>query len=200
MRPQPRVLARTEIVQRFVVEGGSVEPVGPPEDDEQPDTLSVQEEENLRFWTAVLQDYSFADVTVDVPAPVKDRTLYLKVRNSGFGDWALCFDALLRRRTGTISCFLIVRSDQPRAVRVFDDIAANLEEYRKTGLGDDLEVWDNAQGRPRIGFRRQGSLSFLIEDEDSPGFRDAVAWMRQHLDRLVSGLDFRIQSMLVKER
>ena len=197
---QPRVLARTEIVQRFVVEGGLVEDVAPPDVEEQPDPLSGREEENLRFWTAVLRDYSFADVTVDVPAPVKDRTLYLKVRNSGFGDWALCFDTLLHRRTATISCFLIARRDQPRAVRIFDEIAANLEEYRKTGLGNDLEVWANAQGRPRIGFRRQGSLSFLAEDEDSPGFRDAVAWMRQHLDRLVSGLDSRIQSMLVKER
>ena len=199
---QPRVLARTEIVQRFVVEGGLVEDVAPPDVEEQPDPLSGREEEkeNLRFWTAVLRDYSFADVTVDIPAPVKDRTLYLKVRNSGFGDWALCFDALLHRRTSTINCFLIVRSDQPRAVRIFEDIAANLEEYRRAGLGDNLEVWDNAQGRPRIGFRRQGSLSFLSESDDSADFRDAITWMREHLDRLVSGLHPSIQSMLVKER
>ena len=197
---QPRVLARTEIVQRYVVEGGLVEDVAGADAEEQQDTLSDQEEQNLRFWTAVLSGYSFADVTVDVPAPVKDATLYVRVRNSGFGDWALTFDGFLFRRTSTIGCYLQARKDQPRAVRIFDEIAANLEEYRKAGLENDLECWDNPQGRPRIGFHRQVSPSFLAEGEESAGFRDAVAWMRQHLDRLVSGLHPRIQSMLVRER
>ena len=193
-------MAKTEIVQRFVVEGGLIEEVAPPDSEEQPDTLSDREVENLRFWTAVLRGYSLADVTVDVPAPVKDRTLYLKVHNSGFGDWALCFDALLHRRTSRIMCYLMARRDQPRAVRIFDDIATNLEEYRTAGLGHDLEYWENAQGRPRIGFRRQVDLSFLAEGEESAGFRDAIRWMREHLDRLVSGLHPSIQSMLAKER
>ena len=197
---QPRVLARTEIVQRFVVEGGLAEGVAAAHAEEQPEPLSDQENENLRFWTAVLRDYSFADVTVDVPVPVKDSTLYVRVRNSGFGDWALCFDGFLYRSTPTIGCYLMARKDQPRAVRIFDDIHANLEEYRQAGLGHDLEYWKNAEGRPRIGFHRQGRLSFLAEGEESAGFRDAVAWMREHLDRLVSELHPRIQSMLVRER
>lgn len=193
---QPRVLAKTEIVQRLVVESGLVEEVSPPDGEEQPDTPSDREIENLRFWTAMLRDYSLADVTVEIPAPVKDRTLYLKVRNSGFGDWALCFDALLHRRTSTIMCYLMARKDQPHAVRIFDEIAANLEDYRKAGLGHDLEYWENAQGRPRIGFRRQVDLSLLAKGEENAEFRDAVAWMRKQLDRLVSGLHPRIQSML----
>ena len=197
---QPRVLARTEIVQRFVVEGGLVEDMAAVSAEEQQDTLSDQEEQNLRFWTAVLRDYSFADVTVDVPPPAKDAALYVRVRNSGFGDWALTFNGYLFRRTPTMGCYLTARKDQPRAVRILDGICANLEEWRKAGLGDDLKYWENNQGRPRIGFWRQGSLSFLTEGEDSAEFRDAVAWMREHLDRLVSGLHPSIQTMLAKER
>ena len=70
---QPRVLAKTEIVQRFVVEGGLVMDVGVDDVDDQQDTLSDQDEQNLRFWSAVLRDYSFADVTVSVPVPTKTQ-------------------------------------------------------------------------------------------------------------------------------
>ena len=193
---QPRVLAKTEIVQRLVVEGGVVVDPVPPDDD---DPLSDQDKENLRFWTAVLQGYSFKDVTVEVPAPSKRATLYVKVRNSGFGDYALCFDGYLYRSAATIGCYLLARKDQPRAVRILTDICANLDEHRKAGLGRDLEYWED-QGRPRIGYWRQVSLSCLAEGEESAEFRDAVEWMREHLDRLVSGLHPSIQSMLAKER
>ena len=66
---QPRVLARTEILQRIVIEGSIDEgPLGE-EDSAQEEALSDQEEENLRFWAAVLKDYAFSDVTVEVPSP-----------------------------------------------------------------------------------------------------------------------------------
>lgn len=197
---QPRVLGKTEIVQRFVVEGGLVEDVAGGDADEQQDTLSDQEEQNLRFWTSVLRGYSFADVTVDVPSPTKYALLSVKVRNSGFGDWGLSFNGYLYRRTPSMGCYLSARKDQPRAVRISDDVYARLDEYRQTGWGHDLEYWENAQGRPRIGYWRQVSLSCLAEGEESAEFRDAVAWMQEHFDRLVSSLHPSIQSMLAKER
>ena len=196
---QPRVLARTEIVQRFVVKGGLAQEIAPAGADEQYETLSDQDEENLRFWTAVLRDYSFADTGVDVPVPVKDSTLYIRVRNSGHGDWALCFDGYLQRRAGDIGCFLMARIDQPRAVRIFEQLVASFEELR-CQMGDELEHWQNAAGRPRIGFRRHGSLAFLSEGEGSEAFREAVEWMRVHLNFLVSALHPRLQAMLAEER
>jgi hypothetical protein len=99
---QPRVLARTEIVQRFVVDSGLVADVAMDDVDEEQETLSYQDEENLKFWNAVLRDYSFADTNVAVPVPVKDSTLYVPVRNSGFGGWALCFDGYLARSQGDL--------------------------------------------------------------------------------------------------
>ena len=127
---QPRVLAKTEIVQRFVVEGGSVMDVGVDDVDDQQDTLSDQDEQNLRFWSAVLQDYSFADVTVSVPIPTKDSTLYVPVRNSGFGGWALCFDGYLARGQSAFGCFLMARKDQTRAVRIFDQLVGSFTELQ----------------------------------------------------------------------
>ncbi|MYC31851.1 MAG: hypothetical protein F4X64_01590 [Chloroflexi bacterium] len=71
---QPRVLARTEIVQRFVVDGSQVVDAAVADVEERQDTLSEQEEQNLRFWTAVLEGFSFSDPTVDVPNPIKHPT------------------------------------------------------------------------------------------------------------------------------
>ena len=195
---QPRVLARTEIVQRFVVEGGLVNDIAPDDDDPQ-EPLSNEEEDNLRFWNAVLRDFSFADTTVARPDPTKDRTLYVRVRNSGHGDWALCFDGQLRRRANEMSCFLLARVDQPRAVRIFEQLADSFAELRGE-MGDELEHWQNSAGRPRIGFRRQGSLSFLADGEETARFREAVEWMRGHLNYLVSTLHPRLQAMLADER
>ena len=156
---QPRVLARTEIVQRFVVDGHSVVTADADDIGEHPQ--DQQEEENLRFWTTVLRDYAFSDTTVDVPKPTKESTLYVRVRNSGYGDWALCFDGYLQRSGASeFGCFLMARKDIEHAVRIFDELAQSVGELQEE-LSDELEVWRNSQGRPRIGFRRQGDLSFL---------------------------------------
>ena len=192
---QPRVLARTEIVQRFVVDGDFVRDITTDDVEIQEDALSAQEEQNLRFWRAVVQGFSFADTTVAVPSPSKESTLYVKVRGSGYADWGLCFDGYLQRNTSHIGCFLMARRDQSRAVRIFDELVSSLDEL-KTEVGDDLEFWNNAQGRPRLGFHRQGSLSFLSGSESSDSYSESVSWMRHHLNRLVSGLHPRVQSML----
>ena len=143
----------------------------------------------------MVQDYSFADPTVAVPSPSKESTLYVQVRGSGYGDWGLCFDGYMQRNASYIGCFLMARRDQPRAVRIFDELLSSLDEL-KTELGKELEFWNNAQGRPRLGFRRQGSLSFLAGSESGDNYAESVSWMRHHLNRLVSGLHPRIQSML----
>ena len=86
---QPRVLARTEIVRRVGYEdriGSEAPPLDDTVDDE---PLSERQQENLRFWQAVLRDYAFSDVTLEVPAATKGAALFVKVRNSGFGDSGL---------------------------------------------------------------------------------------------------------------
>lgn len=195
---QPRVLARTEIVQRFVVDGDFVREIPGQDAETQQDTLSEQEEENLRFWTAVVEDYSFADTTVTAPPPSKESTLYVPVRGSGYGNWALCFDGYLQHSDSEMGCFLMARRDQSQAVRIFEELVASLEEL-KTGLGQDLESWTNHQGRPRLGFRKLGSLSFLAESASDESYVNSVSWMRHHLNRLVSGVHPRIQSMLAND-
>ena len=196
---QPRVLAQTEIVQRFVVDG-SVERVAVSDDaDTQQETLSDQDEENLRFWTAVLRDYDFADVTAELPQPVKGSTLYVTVRHSGFAGWGLCFGGYIHRRASDLGCYLTARKDQARDVRIFDELAVSFEELRAE-MGDDLQHWTNAAGRPRIGFKRPGGLAFLSHNEESSEFCDAVSWMRERLDRLVSTLNPKLQARLDDDR
>ena len=195
---QPRVLARTEIVQRLVVDGYFAREITEDDVEIQQDTLSDQEEQNLQFWKAVVQDYSFADIAVTVPSPSKESTLYVPVRGSGFGDWGLCFDGYLQRNASSIGCFLVARKDQSQAVRIFDELVSTLDEL-KTELGEELEVWNSPRGRPRLGFSRQGGLSFLADDKSSDDYARSVSWMRYHLNRLVSGLHPRIQSMLADD-
>ena len=203
---QPRVLARTEIVQRIVVDSGlgSVVPADVLSDADAEEPLTAREEQSQRFWTAVLQDYSFADTTVAIPGdlwpiPPRAPTLTVLVKNSGFNSWALSFNGYLRRSYGEIGCYLTPRKDHEREVRIFDELAESLDELRLGMPG--LEQWnDPHSGRPRIGFRRQGSLAFLSESMESEGFRDALAWMRDHLNRLVSELNPRLQARLKDER
>ena len=80
------------------------------------------------------------------------------------------------------------------AAEVYEDVGRSLEELR-TELGDDLEHWERA-GRRRIGFTRSTQLPFAPEGAAAGEFVDAVAWMRESLDRLVSTLHPRLQRMI----
>ena len=90
------------------------------------------------------------------------------------------------------------RKDQARDVRIFDELVASFEDLRAE-MGDDLQRWTNAAGRPRIGFRRTGTLAFLTESEDSDDFGEAVSWMRDRLDRLASTFNPKLQARLADE-
>ena len=192
---QPRLLARTEVVRREVFEDGRVQSLPEEVDD---DALSDYQQENVRFWTAVLEGFAFSDVTVEVPGVTRESTLYVKVRGSGFGDWGLSFVAYLFRSRRGIGCYLACRSGIPQAVRVFEDVRAGLEDLRGE-LGDGLDYWKNRAGRPRVGFRRETQLPFPPEDATGGEFDDAVEWMRDRLDRLVSGLHSKLLRMLRDE-
>ncbi len=190
---QPRVLARTEIVRRIVVDdGGSRDMVA--DDDSAEETLSDQERENLRFWNAVLQDYSFSDVNVEVPTSSKEPIVWVTVRGSGFGGYGLSFAAYIFRSRPHIGCYLSCRKGIEDAIRIYAEIEASLEELRGE-LSDDLASWTNSAGRPRIGFWREIRLP-LPAGDDGEEFRAAVAWMRDHLDRLVSTLHPRLRRMI----
>ena len=189
---QPRVLCRTEIVRRVVFEAGETRDILP-DDAEREDVLSDLQRENLRFWTAVLANYAFSDVTVDVPDTTKESALYVKVRNSGFGDWGLSFVGYLYRSSPHIGCYLTCRRDIPQAVCVYEQIEASLPELRQK-MGDDLRTWESS-GRPRIGFQRRDGLPFGAGD-NYPDFEESVRWMRETLDLLVSGVYPNLQELL----
>ena len=194
---QPRVLARTEIVQRFVVDGGLATDIAVANVKEQQETLSEQEEQNLRFWTVVLEGFCFSDPTVDVPNPIKHPTLPVTIRNAGHGGWALRFHGFLQRNSPAMGCYLSVRKDYAREVRVFEGLKSLLYELPEF---EGIEFWENATGLPRIGFQRETSLAFLAGDKESEEFREAAAWMRERLNRLVSTLHPRLQTMLAGDR
>ena len=186
---QPRVLAQTEIVKRDVVEGGAYVDAKPEDRGEEP--LSEEEEENLRFWTEVTAGFAFSNVTMDPPAATKGALLDVKVANSGFGGWGLWFSGYIKRRPPGIGCYLSPRSNIPLACRIHDELAESIEDL-KAQLGDDLQFWQGRSTPPRIGFQRPGGI-------EGEAFDDAVAWMREHLDRLVSTLHPRIQRMIRDE-
>ena len=196
---QPRVLARTEIMPRYVVGDGGGGDV-PPDDHSSEEDLSDQEKANRRFWDAVLHDYSFSDVTVEVRPVKKPYTYaYVPVAGSGSGDdgYGLPFRASLDRKRSRLDCYLTWRNEKglDHAKRIFDEIGGSLAELRDE-LGEDLERWTDAPaGQPRIGFRRVTRIP-LSDDPESEEFLAAVAWMRDRLDRLVSALHPRLRRMI----
>lgn len=186
---QPRLLARTKILER-PVEGDIFRDDGPRDDGEEP--LSDHEEENLRFWKAVTDGLKFLDDTVDTPAATKWPTLSVAVANSGFGVWGLWFNGSIDRTTTkpSVDCYLSCRKGIGLAERIYDALSNSVEVREE--LGDGIETWKSKNGRPRLGFRRQGGI-------EGEAFDDAVAWMREHLDLLVNKLHPRIQDMIRDE-
>lgn len=198
---QPRVLTRTEIVRRVVIEGGHVEERAAEDGDGDSDgdnTSYTNEPENVRFWTAVLDGYAFSDVTVELPEHRKGPQIYVKVRRSGFGDWGLSFVAFLQRRASRrasiVGCYLTCRKETEPGVGVFEEVARTLDELRGE-LGSDLEQWETS-GRPRIGFTRPTRFPFPPKGAETGEFEDAVKWMRDRFDLLVSAFHPKLQTMI----
>ena len=111
------------------------------------------------------------------------------------GDWGLSFVGFLEPSRSRIGCYLSCRKDMPHAVRVYGEIEASVEELRAE-MGQDLTHWENSARRPRVGFRRSTKPTLLSEGEGSEDFREAVSWMQEHLNTLVSTLHPRLQRML----
>ncbi len=195
----PHVLARTEIHQRFVIEGQEGDVVIP-DPNEESKKLTEHELENQRFWNSVKEGIAFSDPSIETrssfwPDPATDATLYVQVSNSSFNGWALFFGAFLNRSQQLMGCYLTVRKGQAREVRIFESILSTFDELRDE-IGEDLEHWNNPSDRPRVGFTKAGNLSFLAGDGDSEDYLESVTWMRTRLNRLVSHLHPKIQMML----
>ena len=195
---QPRVLARTEIFQRIVLDEGLTPQFINETEEEMDDVLSDLQQENLRFWTAVLKDFQFADITIEVPAVTKESTLYVKVRNSGYGDWGLNFVGYLYRNYQEMGCYLTCRRGEALAERLFSEIENAWEDVGKE-LGQDFDCWRNKNGRPRIGTSTQSTFPFGANKNASQNFDESVAWMRYHLNLLVSTLHPKVQRLISRE-
>ena len=191
---QPRVLMRTEVIRRVVLEGVHVEDL-PPENRDAEDTPTDQQRENIRFWTAVLDDYTFSDVNVDVPKVTKQPVLYVKVPGSGSGGYGTPFVGFLDRGDSIVGCYLTDRKDSPLGTAVYKEAERAFHELQNE-LGDELEHWENKKGRPRIGFWRRTQFPLPPENSTSGEFEEVVEWMRDKLDRLVSTLHPRLQRMI----
>ena len=182
---QPRILARTEIVRRFVVEAG----MDAEDLDDHDEPLSELHQENLRFWSVVLKDYAFSDVVVEVPRPSKESVIYVRLTGAAGASGGSAFCAFLDRGSSEIGCFLIRRSNLPATVRVFDELEASLDQFA------DFEQWEN-RGSTRLGFRQSVEFPLVTASVESDEFHRAVSWMRDHLDRLVSTVHPRLRAVV----
>ena len=198
---QPRVLVQTEIVQRFVVDG-SVERVAVIDDaDTQQETLSDQDEENLRFWTAVLRDYDFADPTAELSSPagqglnaVRDRTTFRLCR----------LGPLLRRiypSQGLRPRLLPHRAEGPGTRCPYLRRARGVLRGTAGGDGRRPPALDQRGRPPQDRLQATGRPGFsVVITRRADDFRDAVSWMRDRLDRLVSTLNPKLQARLADDR
>ena len=193
----PRCLARTELIQRFVHDESDSKNSNIEEDD---DNNEVQpnrtQAENYRFWKAVLDQYSFKDVTLNVPEVSTRSNITAKVRQSSGGDSGLSFKGFLKRKGGQIvqiGCYLTYKKGNIHAERIFEQIQYNLHDLQVED--EEIHKWEGKEGRHRIGFIRETELPFP-NDLKNEEFDKAVAWMRDQLDHLVSTLHPKLKSLL----
>ena len=203
---QPRVLARTEIVQRFVVEGavpaesvvdeGGVHESAPGDSD--------WDRQTGRFWQAVFDgDFAFADPDSELEKAGFPKRV--KVRGAARNGEALRFVFSMSGYGSAISCHLVARAGEAREARIFDEMRTAVGDLRREMRPpaserdrpwDDLEEWRTARGGACLGFRRECTPSLFEVSDESEEFREAVAWMRDHGNRLVSVLHPRLRRML----
>ena len=187
---QPRVLAKTELMPRTILVRKTIleETDDDPIEEHEP---SPMEDENERFWTAVLDDFAFSDLELTVPDPAGTNAAYVGVKGSGWRDTGLWFDAYLDRRQRQIFVALRRRTGVPKAERVFDEILRVLRadlQLQDDGQREiELPGWEewSVGGKPRVGFRRSTEFLDGIEIRD---FDEVVEWMRDHFNRLVTTL------------
>jgi len=195
---QPRVLAKTELlprtilVRRTILEETDDDPVEEHDDDtDEEREPTPREDANKRFWTAVLRDFAFDDPKPTVPDPAGTNAVWVGVEGSGWGDAGLWFDAWLDRGQHQIFVAFRRRKNLPKAERVFDEILRVLRADRQLQGGDqpeiDLTGWEDwsVDGRPYVGFRRP---SEFLDGTEIGDFDEAVEWMREHFNSLVSEL------------
>ena len=182
---QPRVLAQTELIHRTVLVRRTIleETDDDPIEEHEPSPI---EDENERFWRAVLRDYVFDDPEPEVPQPSRYATVWVKVEGSGHGGWGISFGAFLNRSQSSIGTYLTWRAGFPEEERIFEEIIGALSSDEE--LADALngwERWSNPTGQPRLGFSRGAEF---VNGTAIRDFEEAVGWMRDHLNRLVTAL------------
>ena len=182
---QPRVLARTELIRRTILVRRTILE----ETDDTPleeHESSPIEDENERFWKAVLRDFAFDDPESDVPQPSEQSSVYVKVIGSGYSGWGMSFGAFLNRSQSSLGTYLTWRAGHSEEQRVFEEIIGALRSDEELARGlDGWKRWSNPSGQPRLGFIRR------VEFVDGTAIRDfeeAVGWMRDHFNRLVTAL------------
>ena len=199
---QPRVLARTELVHRTVIVRKTIleETDDDPIEEHEPTPI---EDENERFWTEVLRDFAFDDTKSETPVPAGHSYIWVKVEGSGFGGWGLSFNAFLDRNKRTVGAYLSKRKGEQQAERVYDEIIRDLKADMQLRDGEQPEIglrgWQewSSQGRPRLGFWRKAEFPDGAAIQD---FDEAVTWVREHFNRLVSTLHPECRRRLRAER
>ncbi len=187
---QPRVLAKTELIQRTILVRKTIV-------EETDDTPLVEhepsptEDENERFWTAVLDDFGFDDRELTAPDPATTSAVYMGVKGSGWRDTGLWFDAWIDRGKRQIYVAFRRRKGQRMAERVFDDILRVLRADQQLPAGGEPEIdlpgWEewSVGDKPHLGFRR---ATEFLDGTEIRDFDEAVKWMREHYNLLVTKL------------
>ena len=191
---QPRIVTRTELVPRYILNAGEVGGTAKEVDGDGAE-LTDLEQENRRFWAPVLEGLTLSDVSVDMPNVSNHSVISFKGGTPEFGNWVLRFNGFLQRRSPPcMGCYLTCDRNNSPAMRVFESIKSDMDALRAE-MGEDLEFWHNKDGLPRLGFFRPEQLPFG-KHEESGEFRDSVQWMQEKLDLLVSAIHPRLQRLL----
>ncbi len=94
--------------------------------------------------------------------------------------------AFLNRSQSSIGTYLTWRAGFPEEERVFEEIMGALDSDEElAGALDGWERWSNPSGRPRLGFSRAAEF---VDGTAIRDFDEAVEWMREHFNRLVTAL------------
>ncbi|MDE0448360.1 MAG: hypothetical protein OXH96_16985 [Spirochaetaceae bacterium] len=152
-------------------------------------TLSDRQSENIRFWFEVFNGLDLP-CRVRIDKGLAEPLVWLPAPGTSHGGYGLPFAAYYRSPDDRkIGCYVRPREGDDVARRIFGAL----------GEPPVMKSWDEGGERRSLGYECEIGVMPGHGEDETPEFREAVRWMRYHLDKLVRTLYPRISEMLSQD-
>lgn len=192
---QPRVIARTEIIERHLLLMGG-EPVelaeaATTEELPEPESLAAQRARYSRFWSEFLAKMASIDAVYRGVKPARSTNQYFAMPPTATASWVSAFVSKTRGEAGV---YYTTSKNLPEAEQIFELLVEQITELSEE-IGCQLKVETNGNGDGKRRMLFCESLPYVESTLDAPD-ADWLASLAQRTVRTIQALTPRINSVI----